>query len=131
MLAESNAIAIKQPKKINQPSPDIRKIDEIECDGDAEPERCKNEELKREDAKLNLAYQQLMKSVTPENQAKVREIEHLWLQFVEKNCKFEASAYKGGSLEPLTYARCMTRNTISRTKDLIEQSEICNGGGAC
>lgn len=105
--------------------------DEVECDGDATPQKCADEYFSSLDKAHNLAYQQLMKSIASEGKSKLRDTQRLWLQFVEKNCRFEASAYKGGSLESMTYSRCMARNTEIRTKELVEQYKLCSETVAC
>jgi len=131
-LAESNDTAIKQPKQLKKPLQNSGKTNEAECDGDAERERCQNEELAREDKKLNRAYQQLMNSIaTPTKQTKLRETEREWLQFVEKNCQFEASTFSGGSLEPITFTECRIRHTKARSAELTDQYTLCNSYGAC
>jgi uncharacterized protein YecT (DUF1311 family) len=106
----------------------VTSAQEAPCDDDL---KCQQRVLKRKDAELNKTYQQFMKAIAPSKQAQLREVQRLWVRLVEKNCSFEASAYSGGSLEPLTYTLCRMRLTEARTNELSQQLEVCNAGGSC
>jgi|APLak6261663543_1056040.scaffolds.fasta_scaffold02601_4 uncharacterized protein YecT (DUF1311 family) len=101
------------------------------CDPDSgEIQECYEQSLKKADKSLNIAYQRLMKLLAPGNQAKLREVERMWLQFVEQHCRFESGAYSGGSIEPITYTRCLIHETEARTKEFNESAHY-DANGRC
>jgi uncharacterized protein YecT (DUF1311 family) len=91
---------------------------------------CYDQALKTADKSLNVAYHRLMKLLTPTEQPKLRKTQRIWLQFVEQHCRFEASAYSGGSIEPITYSRCRIKETESRTKELNDSAHY-DANGKC
>ncbi|HEY8118514.1 MAG TPA: lysozyme inhibitor LprI family protein [Methylophilaceae bacterium] len=101
------------------------------CDPDNEEiQECYDQTLKTADKNLNVAYQRLMKLLTPADQTKLRETERSWLQFIEQNCRFESSAYSGGTIEPIAYTRCLIEETEARTKEL-NKSNHYDANGKC
>ncbi|WP_293898948.1 lysozyme inhibitor LprI family protein [Phenylobacterium sp.] len=67
---------------------------------------------------LNTAYARLR--ATPE----LRQAERSWLNFRDSQCRYEASVYEGGSIQPMTYALCLDRVTKARTAELLALSKF-------
>lgn len=93
-------------------------------------QECYDQSLKKADNKLNVAYQRLLKLLTPSEKIELQKTQHIWLQFVEQHCRFEASAYSGGSIEPITYSRCLIKETETRTKELNDSTHY-DANGKC
>ena len=101
------------------------------CDPDnGYMQECYDQALKTENNNLNVAYHRLMKLLTPIEQTKLRKTHTIWRQFVEQHCSFEASAYSGGSIEPVTYTRCLIKETETRTKALNNSTHY-DANGKC
>ena len=70
--------------------------------------------VQEEDRALNTAYAKL------EPNLELKTAERVWIAFRDAQCKYEAAVYAGGSLQEMTYSRCIVRLTKSRTGDLLE-----------
>lgn len=77
---------------------------------------CADREFKAADAVLNRVYQQLL-SKSGADKAKLKEAEIAWLKYRDANCDYEASAFEGGSMQPMIYSFCLARMTRNRTAE--------------
>lgn len=77
-------------------------------------------DYKKADKELNVAYQNLMKLISPQEKIKLVEAQKLWIKFRDAECSFQGMEYKGGSFESMTVIMCKTKLTEQRTKDLKE-----------
>ena len=55
--------------------------------------------------------------------------ELLWIRYREASCEAEASAYTGGSAQPLLHAHCEVRRSKSHLKELAELEGVFRQGG--
>jgi uncharacterized protein YecT (DUF1311 family) len=87
----------------------------------AEMNICADKRFKAADAELNRAYNQLARKLEAEARAKLKAAEVSWLKYRDDNCDYEASAFEGGSMQPLIYSSSMERMTKARTAELRGQ----------
>src|SRR5659263_578705 len=59
---------------------------------------------KKADTKLNKVYKQLMSILDQNKKPLLIQAEKDWVKFRDSHCKFEASQYEGGSIQPLIYS---------------------------
>lgn len=82
---------------------------------------CADNWFKAADAELNKAYGLLAAKLDAEMKAKLKAAEVSWLKYRDDNCDYEASAFEGGSMQPLIRSSCLGRMTKARTAELLEQ----------
>jgi uncharacterized protein YecT (DUF1311 family) len=75
---------------------------------------CAAEELHRMDAQLNAVYRKLTATLDANRRRKLQAAQRAWLAFRDAHCEFEASAFEGGSMQPLEYSACATNVTKER-----------------
>ena len=90
------------------------------CPGQTQMEMnmCAGQRYEALDAQLNKVYRKLERS--PELVA----AEKAWIAFRDAQCKFEASAVAGGSMQPMVYADCLsslTEDRIGQLQDALNQ----------
>lgn len=78
---------------------------------------CMTAETKRQDTRLNLAYQAALTAQSPERQKQLQAAQRLWLQFRDANCGFYQDP-KGGTLARLGANDCMMTSTAQRASEL-------------
>ncbi len=71
------------------------------------------------DHKLNEVFQQVLKTLAPQDQAALRSAQLLWLKFRDANCEVEHGLYKGGTAAPMVLTACLEAETRHRTDDLL------------
>lgn len=86
------------------------------CPGETQMEinECAGIAYDKADKRLNQVYRKLER--TPELVAAQRA----WIAFRDAQCSYQASAYKGGSMQPMVYAGCLQSLTEERIKQLEE-----------
>jgi uncharacterized protein YecT (DUF1311 family) len=83
-----------------------------------------NKDYKAADAKMAKIYKKVLNSLTNASDKKLLlEAQRAWIKYKETHCKLVANAYKGGSIQPLIYANCLTSITEARIKALEELIE--------
>jgi len=89
------------------------------CPGEIQMEmnECAGAAYQKADKTLNQVYRQLEK--TPELVAS----EKAWIAFRDAECKYQASGFEGGSMQPMVYANCLQSLTEDRIKQLEQASE--------
>lgn len=70
------------------------------------------------DAELNKVYKLLMSKLDEKGKSLLIKAENDWIKYRESHCKFEASFYEGGSMQPMIYSGCLESVTMDRIKDL-------------
>lgn len=93
---------------------------------------CGQQTLKLKDAALNRAYQDLLKSLSPESQgdstdyAAVRkelaEAQRAWIRYRDADCSAKYKFWEQGSIRGAMYLGCMTERTEQRTRELRQWS---------
>ena len=89
------------------------------CPGDTQMEMndCAAHDFDKADKRLNQAYKRLEK--TPELIA----AEKAWIAFRDAECKYQAQAVEGGSMQPMVYANCLQSLTENRIKQIQPAGE--------
>jgi uncharacterized protein YecT (DUF1311 family) len=79
---------------------------------------CDSVELKRQDVRLNTAYQALSKLLSAADRAQLVAAQRSWLTFRKLDCDFRASREAGGSLAPVIADNCVIELTDARAATL-------------
>ena len=77
-----------------------------------------NTNYRKADAKLNKVYKQLMAMLDKNEKPLLIQAEKDWVKFRDSHCKFEASQYEGGSIQPLIYSTCLEDLTKKRIAEI-------------
>lgn len=79
---------------------------------------CSMNEYKKEDQKLNKVYNAYTATLNKAKKSQVKAVQLNWIKYKESDCKYQASAYKGGSMEKFVLTSCLAKKTKLRTQDL-------------
>lgn len=77
-----------------------------------------NTNYKKADLELNKVYKQLMTMLDQNEKTFLIQAEKDWVKFRDSHCKFEASQYEGGSIQPLIYSSCLEELTKKRIVEI-------------
>lgn len=86
-----------------------------------------NAKYKIADAELNKVYKQLMAILNKNEKLLLIQAEKDWIKYRDSHCKFDASQYEGGSIQPLIYSTCLeelTRKRIVEIKAGIKKRDL-------
>jgi uncharacterized protein YecT (DUF1311 family) len=72
-----------------------------------------------------------MVRISSDGQARLRDVEKLWIQFRDQECAFETLGTADGSIHPMVLLICKTRLTDQRIKDLDAQLNCEEGDLSC
>ncbi len=72
----------------------------------------------KSDVELNVLYKKFISLIKEDSKTLFVQAQRNWIVFKEQQCKFEASVYEGGSIQPLIKFGCLERVTKSRIKGL-------------
>jgi len=78
---------------------------------------CIGAETKRQDARLNKAYKDVMASLTPARKKQLQEAQRAWIKYRDANCTFYADP-DGGTMATVSSHDCFMSATASRAKEL-------------
>lgn len=84
-------------------------------------------QYKKADAELNKVYKQLMLILDKKEKPLLIQAEKDWIKYRDSHCKFDASQYEGGSMQPLIYSTCLeqlTRKRITEIKASIKARDL-------
>lgn len=99
----------------------------------AEMKMCAEQDWKKADAALNVAYDKALASARetyrstrampgqqnmPDSEGMLRDAQRAWVAFRDANCKYQYQVYWGGSHAGLAYLLCMADTTKARLKEL-------------
>lgn len=73
---------------------------------------------KKTDAELNKVYKQLMAILDKNEKPLLIQAEKDWVKFRDSHCKFDASQYERGSIQPLIYSTCLDELTEKRIAEI-------------
>lgn len=79
---------------------------------------CAAADYRREDAKLNSLYKQVVGLSDKADIAKLKEIQVAWIRFRDLHCGYEENRYEGGSMAPLVRFNCLRDLTRQRNETL-------------
>lgn len=75
-------------------------------------------DYEKADTELNAAYQEAKKLLSPDRQKLLLTAQRAWLKYRDAAAKSAASAYEGGSIQPLITFTTLTEMTQFRTKQI-------------
>ena len=70
------------------------------------------------DVELNKVYKELRETLSEEEQARLKEVQKLWIAFRDKEAEFAASLYEGGSMAGMVKINTTTTATEGRVQGL-------------
>lgn len=79
---------------------------------------CAAADFKREDARLNKLYKELVGLSDKSEAARLRQIQLAWVKFRDLHCDYEEKRYEGGSMAPLVRFNCLRDLTRQRNETL-------------
>ena len=88
-----------------------------------EMNQCAAEDLDREDQQLNRLYNQYRATLQESERQALKQAQLAWITFRDLDCTLVASAYEGGSMQPMIHATCLaarTRERVGQLKQMIE-----------
>ena len=91
------------------------------CDGDltqTELNICSAKEYKDADKVLNQTYNSYLSKLNAKEKKQFKAVQLNWIKYKESDCKYLASGYEGGSIQPLVINSCLTDKTKIRTEEL-------------
>lgn len=100
----------------------------LDCDNavrQGDMNSCAAADYKREDARLNQLYKQLVGLSDKAQVAKLKQIQLAWIRFRDLHCNYAEGRYEGGSMAPLvgwTCLRDLTRQRNATLQDLINDA---------
>jgi uncharacterized protein YecT (DUF1311 family) len=90
---------------------------------------CAKKDFEKKDKELNIAYQALMKTLTPSkpigmiNYPEVRRqltnAQQDWIRFRDNDCDAKYRLRQDGTIRTIVYLSCKTEHTEQRTKQLL------------
>ncbi len=83
---------------------------------------CSDQEIARQDVRLNKAFHALMKATPAKRQKQLRDVQRLWIAYRKANCDFYEDPDKGTSAAIAT-SSCFLSATAARAKELEELAE--------
>jgi uncharacterized protein YecT (DUF1311 family) len=78
---------------------------------------CIGAETKRQEIRLNKAYNKLKTQLSPERKAPLQSAQRAWIGYREANCSFYADP-NGGTMARVSASDCFMSATASRAKEL-------------
>ncbi|MDC4748856.1 lysozyme inhibitor LprI family protein [Acinetobacter baumannii] len=87
---------------------------------------CSANEYKKEDQKLNKVYNAYTAKLDKNRKNRVKAVQLNWIKYKDSDCKYQASAYQGGSMQPFVLNSCLTKKTKLRTQELQVYLEEAN-----
>ena len=71
---------------------------------------------KKADLIMTKVYKEAMAKCDENGKKLLLEAQKAWIKYKEAHCRSEASAYEGGSMQPMIWSMCITEMTEQRTK---------------
>ena len=78
---------------------------------------CLNAESKRQDARLNKAYKELMDQLSPQRKKQLEIAQDAWITYRDENCEFYYDP-EGGTIAAVNANDCFMSATAARAKEL-------------
>ena len=78
---------------------------------------CIGAETKRQDARLNKAYKEVMPQLSPARKKQLQDAQRAWIKYRDANCNFYADP-DGGTMATVNSNDCFMSATASRAKEL-------------
>lgn len=83
--------------------------------------QCTAAELATEDSKLNKSYKKLQSLLNKSDKQQLKNVQLVWIDFRDKDCKFSARNMSGGSGYPMEINSCLTSHNHQRRIQLDQE----------
>lgn len=80
---------------------------------------CTDDEIKRQDTRLNKTYAALRSDIDPARRPALLQAQRAWIKFRDLNCGFHLDP-NGGSIAPILATGCVMRMTADRADELTQ-----------
>ncbi|HZT89915.1 MAG TPA: lysozyme inhibitor LprI family protein [Stellaceae bacterium] len=107
---------------------------QTEYNGDTtrEQEACFAKQYEAADARLNQVYRELTAKLSkPDDRALLQAAEQAWIAFRDKECAFETSGTRDGTIHPIVVSVCLTQKTEAHLQELQRQLNCPDGDTGC
>jgi len=88
---------------------------------------CTANEAEMSDQRLKRLLAEISSSAGPARRVQLETVQAEWKTFRDSDCKWQADAFAGGSIQPTVYSQCLTALTEARIADL--KLQLCEGFG--
>jgi uncharacterized protein YecT (DUF1311 family) len=94
---------------------------------------CAAQDYAASDAKLNVAYGDIMKRLSDNAGARklLQDSQRAWIAFRDAECKFASSGVEGGSVQPMIHSGCLQGLADARVKQLDSYLKCEEGDLSC
>ena len=92
---------------------------------------CAASELKKADEELNAIYGKLLSRLDSGQKPLLKAAERAWIHYRDRMCEFQGSGTKGGSINPMIVANCLTELTTGQTRRLSQYLDCEEGDLSC
>jgi len=94
---------------------------------------CAAQDYAASDAKLNVAYGDIMKRLSDNAGARklLQDSQRAWIAFRDAECKFASSGIEGGSVQPMIHSGCLQGLTDARVTQLDSYLKCEEGDLSC
>ncbi|TPN78569.1 lysozyme inhibitor LprI family protein [Mesorhizobium sp. CU2] len=92
---------------------------------------CADTDYQAADAKLNEAYQELVRRNDQASNKLLQTAQRAWITFRDAECAYTTADSVGGSIHPMEVSQCLTGLTIARTKQITSGANCKEGDVNC
>ncbi|MGX8011533.1 lysozyme inhibitor LprI family protein [Mesorhizobium sp. ORM8.1] len=92
---------------------------------------CADADYQAADAKLNAAYQDLVRRNDQTSNKLLQTAQRAWIAFRDAECTYSTAGSEGGSIHPMEVSQCLTGLTDERTKQLTSGANCKEGDTSC
>jgi uncharacterized protein YecT (DUF1311 family) len=89
--------------------------------------KCSSLNLENRNKEIGNLYNKYLLELNAEQKTSLKESQRLWVQFKERDCAFEASSLKGGSMYSYSLSTCLIDRTEKRISELKNMMNCKNG----
>lgn len=89
--------------------------------------KCLASNLELKNKEIGNIYNKYLLKLNTEQKTALKESQRLWVQFKEKDCAFEVSPLKNGSMYSSTLSKCLINRTEKRISELKNMMNCSNG----
>ena len=88
---------------------------------------CTANEAELSDKRLDRLLAEISSHADSARRLQLETVQAKWKTFRDSDCKWQAAAFAGGSIQPTVYSECVTALTEARIADL--KLQLCEGFG--
>lgn len=88
---------------------------------------CASLALKESNNKFNKVYVGYLRELSPNEQTMLKNSQRLWVQFRDKDCEFESSPVKNGSMFTYVNSVCLIEKVDKRILELSNMADCKKG----